>query len=73
MKSDYFGCTIAEVIAPPVSTWKEAQPTSANCVVIVLVVMTNCINSPALMGKKMKYKYRLDAKVWLYLIKWGLV
>lgn len=45
MKSDYFGCTVSEVVAPSVSTWKEGQPTSANCVVAVLVAKTNCINS----------------------------
>lgn len=52
MKSDYFGYTISEVIAPSVSTWKERQPTSANCVITVLVAVTNFINSPAPMWKK---------------------
>lgn len=52
MKSDYFGYTISEVIAPSVSTWKERQPTSANCVITVLVAVTNFINSPSSMWKK---------------------
>lgn len=51
MKTDYFGCPIPEVIAPSVSTWKERQPTSANCVLTVLVTMTNCINPSVLKGK----------------------
>lgn len=49
-------CTISKVIIPSVSTWKEGQPASANCGVTVLVAMTNCINSPPIMGGKMKYK-----------------
>lgn len=51
MKSDYFGCPISEVIVPSVSIWKERQPTSANCVVTVLVAMTNCIKSSVLQRK----------------------
>lgn len=51
MKSDYFGCQIPEVITPSVSTWKERQSTSANCVVTGLVAMTNCINPSVLKGK----------------------
>lgn len=54
------------------STWKERQPTSANCIVTVLVPMTNCINPSVLKGK-MKWKHRLDAKDWLYLVECVLV
>lgn len=51
MKSDYFGCPIPEVITPSVSTWKDRQSTSANCVVTVLVPIVNCINPSVLKGK----------------------
>lgn len=47
MKSDS-ACPVPEVITPSVSSWKERQPTSANCVVTVLVAMRNCINSSVL-------------------------
>lgn len=52
MKSEYFGCTISEVIAPSVSTWEEGQATPANCVRTVLVAVTNCVSSPTLRRKK---------------------
>lgn len=49
MQSDS-ACPVPEVITPSVSSWKERQPTSANCVVTVLVAVTNDINSSVLKG-----------------------